>query len=328
MKVLFVSDEFYITHESYNWSGYANRPIVEQMPCETVICCSTEEVRKHAPTADVVLLESLRAVAFRDELLFLNDMPLLTGAFYCDVWRGPYWLDHKLRTDVHISIYKDAAHKSRVEFRDPSIFFWAPPRVHLFNCDVPRDIDIVYWGATAREYPFRRFIYFTLINLIVGGPRHSGHQVTKPNPFLTLAKVELRGQQYTWGHLANKRLSPRYHGPELAELLCRCKLCPTGPPIMKNSSAAVARYIENAAHGVISVTSDIDDKEELGFKHKENIWFTDAEHFISDMTYLLENDDLVERMSVNARELVCARHTVDVRSQELYAFLCEKTGKT
>jgi len=97
---------------------------------------------------------------------------------------------------------------------------------------------------------------------------------------------------------------------------------------MRNSNAACARYIENAAHGVVSVTSDIDDKEALGFKHEENIWFTDAEHFVTDMIYLLENKDLVEKMSINAKELVRARHTVDVRSQELYTFLCEKTGKT
>jgi len=66
----------------------------------------------------------------------------------------------------------------------------------------------------------------------------------------------------------------------------------------------------------------------LGFEHGENIWITDEEHFETDLVYLLENPELVEKMSKNAEELVRTKHTRMIRARELYEFLCEKTGKT
>jgi hypothetical protein len=327
MKVLFVSDEFYARNESYNWTGYANRPLVQSMPCEVIVCCTAGEVRAHASSADVVLLEGFRAVSFRDELLFLNDLPLYIAAFYTDVWRGPHWCDSAIRIDLNICVYRDVAEKSHPKFRDSSVFFWAPPRVDVFDYDLPRDIDVIFWGSSGREYPFRSFVQYALINLVVGSPRRSGREFVKVDSHLTLQKIALRGKMYTWGVLLNKRLSSDYHGPALFELLHRCKLCPTGPPVVNDSNVAVARYIENAACGVVSVTSDLEDKEGLGLRHSENIWFTDAEHFISDMVYLLEHDDVVSLMSQKAKDLVRSRHTVAVRAQELYNRLCDATGK-
>lgn len=321
MKVMFISDELYAKSEVYNWSGYANRPIVDNMPCDTVICCSIDEVWEDISDTDVVLLESLRAVSFRDELTFLNRLPLFIAGFHCDVWRGPLWIEHAIRIDLSISVYKAVALKNTPAFRDESKFLWLPPRVDVFDFDVVRDIDLICWGALGREYHFRKFTRFVINTYVVKKTQKIDH-------WLSLFQLHLKGNDYILAILGGKRLNPDcYYGEKLFKLLYTSKLCPTGPVSQKGIKSVVARYFENAACGVVSITDEMEDQAELGFKHKENIWITDEDHFLDDLIYLLKHDDLVEEMSANAKQLIRERHTIDIRSQQLYQRLCEETGK-
>ena len=321
MKVMFISDELYAKNEVYNWSGYANRPIVDNMPCDTVICCSVDEVYEEISDTDIVLFESLRAVAFRDDLTFLNRLPLFTAGFHCDVWRGPLWIEHQIRIDLSISVYKAVALKNTPAFRDPSKFLWLPPRVDVFDFDVERDIDLVCWGALGREYHFRKFTRSVIENHITKKTQQIDH-------WLRLFDIHLGNNINTQAILGGKRLNSEcYYGKKLFRFLHRCKLCPTGPVFQKGIKSVVARYFENAACGVISISNKMEDQAELGFEHGKNIWITDEDYFLDDLIYLLKHDELVEEMSMNAKQLIREKHTIAIRSQQLYQRLCEEIGK-
>jgi len=302
--------------------------MLERMPCDLTICTSLEEIRQTAPKVDVVMLDLAGWIEFRKELSFLNDLPVVVGGFHLDSWKGPYWCDGPVDVDLYICVYKTVTSKAKQALMDPNKFVWLPPRVDVFDYDLARDVDVVTWGHLGREYIFRLFTFWTLACLNAAGIRRRNPEAIKENPNLRLWPIVLNSEKYIWGDLRAKMLSDVYHGPQLFEFLHRCKLCATGPPVQANSDVPVARYIENAACGVISVTCDIDDKEELGFRHGENIWVTNAENFTKDLTYLLEHPGEVEEMSVNAKALIRERHTIDIRAQKLYKILCEKTGES
>jgi len=328
VKVAFVTNAKLGLNESFRWTGYANGPMIERMPCDVTTCLSLEEVKRIAPNVDVVLLDLAGWIDFRKELTFLNDLPVVVGGFHLDSWKGPFWCDEPVDVDLYICIYKTVTSKAKPALMDPDKYLWLPPRVDVFDYDVPRDIDVITWGHRGREYIFRLFTFWALACLNAAGPRRRNPEAKNVDPYLWLRPIILDGKKYIWADLRVKMAAPAYHGPQLFELLHRCKLCATGPPVQANSDVPVARFIEDAACGVVSMTCDIDDKKELGFVHGQNIWITGVENFANDLIYLLEHPKRVEEISKNAKALVRERHTIDIRAQKLYKVLCEKTGKS
>jgi hypothetical protein len=80
-----------------------------------------QQARSKIKGVDVVLLEGLRAVSFWNELTFINDHDVFVGAFYCDVWRAPFWCDSAVRLDVNISVYREVALKVHHTWNDYNV---------------------------------------------------------------------------------------------------------------------------------------------------------------------------------------------------------------
>jgi hypothetical protein len=326
MKVLFISDPFWVDSEIYNAEGYANAPMLKAMPCELEIATTLQQARAKIKDVDVVLLEGLRAVSFWQELTFINNYDVFVGAFYCDVWRAPFWCDSQVRLDVNISVYREVALKVHKAWNDDN-FLWLPPRVDLFSDNETRPVDIVTWGATGREYPFRNYLYHALAGALVGGPRRDVKPI-KLGAGVTENKIKIAKKERIWHHITGKRLQGPLWGASLMDELSQAKLCPTGPVIQVKIGSVVARFFENAAAGLVSITPDMEDAAALGFVHGENIWFSNAEDFFRDIDHLLgaRSGQRIE-MSQNAVDLIFRRHSVEVRAMELYDYLKEKAGE-
>ena len=326
MKVLFISDPFWIDSEIYNAEGYANMPMLRAMPCELEIATTLQQARAKVKDVDVVLLEGLRAVSFWNELAFINDYDVFVGAFYCDVWRAPFWCDSAVRLDVNISVYREVALKVHPAWNDDN-FLWLPPRVGMFSDNERRYVDIVTWGATGREYPFRNYLYHALSGALVGGPRRNVTPI-KLGAGVTENRVSIAKKERIWHHITGKRLQGPLWGAGLMTELSQAKLCPTGPVIQVKIGSVVARFFENAAAGLVSITPDMEDAEALGFVHGENIWYSNAENFFRDIDHLLgAGADQRAEMSQNATSLIRCSHSTEVRAMELYIYLADKVGE-
>lgn len=325
MRIAYCTVEEYVESASLMASGYANLPMLERMPVDLHICIDIEDVRQCARDMDVILLELPALLDYRHKLGFLNGLPVFVAGFHLDSWKGPFWCDEIVNVDLNICIYREVTLRIKPEIADS--FLWLPPRVQLYDMAEKRDLDVILWGAMGREYTFRNFVFYAMLNLLTAGPRvrhpgikheHDNHVRTEP--------ITLGGKGYRLARIMAKYGQPYCHGAELAEILSRAKVCPTGPPIQINYAAPVARYIENAACGVVALTSDFDEKHDLGFEHGKNVWITTAERFFPDLEYLLTNHDHWLEISQNARALVQERHTVDVRAKQLYEVLKDRTG--
>lgn len=325
MRVLFISDPLFVESAIYNEEGYANLPMLQSMPCDLDVATTADQARHMIGKADVVLLEALRGVAFRDELGFINKADVFVGAFYCDVWRAPFWYRSELNIDLNICVYRAGALKIH-PWKEGKDFLWLPPRVKPVGYVEDRDVDIVTWGAMGREYPFRNFAYQALLQQLIGGPRRNA-QPAKLEAGLTENTVQIRSEKYKWHSITGKRLQGPFYGSKLMTALSRCKVCPTGPVVQNGVGSVVARFFEDAAAGVVSISSKMADAEALGFKHGENIWFSSGERFFTDLDRLLFVDtDLRQAISENAHDFISERHSVSARGLELYNCLVEKTG--
>jgi hypothetical protein len=322
MNILFISDPLYVESEIYNWEAYANLPMLKAMPCELQVATTAKQVQEMIPRADVVLLEGLRAVAFRDQLGFINTHKVFVGAFYCDVWRGPFWYQSPIRIDVNISVYREVALRAHPTWNDNN-FLWLPPRVDAIPYKADREIDIVTWGASGREYPFRNFCYQSLMNALVGGASRKAAPILVA-PSLKSNQVTIGGKQYTWYSVAGKRLQGPFYGPKLMKILSQCRVCPTGPVVQMKVASVVARYFENAAAGVVSLTDAMEDAQALGFVHGETIWQSNSEHFLPDLKMLIEDTELWLDISRKASELIKTRHSIKVRAMQLYEYLTSR----
>lgn len=326
MRILFISDPLFVESEIYNEEGYANLPMLQAMPCELDVATTAEQARQHIKDADIVLLESMRGVSFRDELNFINDHDVFVGAFYCDVWRGPLWYQSPINIDLNICVYREVALKCHAHFKEGENFLWLPPRVKTVPYVEGRDVDIVTWGALGREYPFRNYTFQALLQALEGGPRRDAHPV-RVEPGLVANAVKVKNQKYVWHNLASKRMVGPFYGSKLMDELSRCKLCPTGPVVLHGVGSVVARFFENAAAGVVSIAPLMEDAGGLGFKQMENICFATGENFHDSLDLLLfKRDDLRRKISRNAHRLIMKRHTVSARAEELYDVLVDKTG--
>jgi hypothetical protein len=299
------------------------------MPVELTVCNNAEELRQCIHDVDIVLLELPLLVDYADELQFLNDSSAYVGGFHLDTWKGPFWCDSEIKVDLNICIYREITLRLKPEMETKGDFLWLPPRVQPYIMDMERDYDVTYWGHMGREYPFRLFAFYALINLLSAGARtpdpETRHEYDKS---VRVDNITLNDNQYKFARILSKYGAPRGHGKELSEILHRSKVCPTGPPIQRQFAAPVARYIENAACGVVSLTTEFTEMDDLGFEHGTNIWVTTAEKFYADLERLLTDHDLLGELSTNAKALVMERHSVRIRAQEFYAELCAKTGLT
>lgn len=328
MKVAYATVERLIKNPSLLASGYANLPMIQRMPVDVTICTDAEQLRQCAGDMDVVLLELPGALPYRDDLAFLNELPCYVAGFHLDTWKGPFWCDQSVDVSLNICVYREITLRIKPKVAEKGEFLWLPPRVQVYNMNGERDLDVIYWGHQGREYPFRLYAYYALLNIIAAGPRIPDpgmrHEYKRT---LRLHDISLNGGTYRFGRILSSYGDARCHGKELAEILHRSKICPTGPPIHNRYAAPVARYIENAACGVVSLTTEFDEMEDLGFEHGENIWITTAPDFYNDLGYLLKNDDHRIAMGNNAKAMVEQRHTVRKRSEELYQVLNDRINK-
>lgn len=316
MKIVYIGDRlspqvFYVPYSN----PLMLKPLVKW--CEYVECHTLEEAREQTVDADVVYLENMLAVAFREELHFLNELPLFVCASYCDIWRRPWWGNSAVRIDAHVGVYRDCAKRC---FPWYDSFYWAPMRVHMEDYDVPRDIDMIFWGQWHdHSYNFRRFLVANYVE-----PWTKDMEPEMVSSGLYLYTIEVNGASYRFARLSQHG---DFFGPKFYQLLSRCKIALSGPIHKKGSQCSAGKFFENAAYGAVGISTKFDDSEDLGFEHKRNIWFTNEECFLDDLVYLLDNPSVVEEIAKNGKDLIRARHTEEIRAKELYDFLCEKTGK-
>jgi len=327
MKVLLVTAYgSLMTTEKASWI----RPVVRYLPCDLVECYSTLDVRNHLVSADVILLDSgPRFIPYWEELTFLNKSSVFIGYYPLDPWY-PQKLDGVIRSDVYLVSSLEIMRKYRPQVKH---LFWLPPSVDTQDYLPPRDIDVLFWGTvnypSKTSYPFRSFVVKKLRSCAVG-------ESVEVDPFLSIRDIDVEGCKGRYGFVKStpgmfswnpsaKQFTYGYYGSKLFRLLSRARMCVAGskmPP-----GIPLGKYFENATCGVVTLSNSFAEMEDLGFKHGEHIWITDKDCFLRDLTYLLEHPSLVEEMSRNAKELVGKKHTREVRSRELYKFLCKRTGK-
>lgn len=324
MKVVFVT-----RHEPEITASKAQNSLarVRHLPCEMVECYSANAVKTHAANADFVLLDlGYMHVPYWQQITFLNKLPAQVGRFHVDLWHKQEagapsnWHESTIKIDFRMVAYQTLTKKYRPNWADKT--FWSPHCIDIPDYNIPRDIDILFWGARSNKYPFRAAVYNKLKSVVVGNPK-------KADSFLTLFNVRLGGRIYKlgevkftpnpsiWRYSITKQTEMGYYGQRLFRLLSRSKIAITGPAW----GVPVGKYVEHAACGCVTVSTDFTDRKELGFSHKNNIWLTDKKNFVKDLCYLLEDDAHVLKIATNARELVRTRHTPSVRGRELYEFL-------
>lgn len=313
MKVLFV------TSLSETEIPVAVRPIhmIRHLPCEMVECYTLRDVKAHIGTADVVLLSGYKCIPYQRELKFIHKAQVLTGRVHTDLWNDFVRRD-KANFDVRIVVCKELLLKYKPKWVGRA--HWSPLCIDVQQYQLPRDIDILFWGAVNSFYPFRQLVIRELKSRVVGKP-------TQVDPFLTIRNVSIGDQKYTYAHVRADRARTEeqrmyaYFGFRLYRLLSRARVCCTGPARIR---VPVGKYFEHAACSSVSLSPEFTDSTDLGFVHGETLWFTDGKHFIKDLRYLLENRQVTDRIGQQARDLIQRRHTPEIRAKQLYDFLQRK----
>lgn len=313
MKVLFV------TSLSETEIPVAVRPIhmIRYLPCEMVECYTLRDVKAHIGTADVVLLSGYKCIPYQRELGFIHKAQVLTGRVHTDLWNDFVQRD-KTDFDVRIVVCKELLQKYKPEWTDRT--HWSPLCMNVQQYQLPRDIDILFWGAANGFYPFRQLVIHELKSRVVGKP-------IQVDPFLTIRNVFIGDREYTYAHIkadrarTEKQRMYAYFGYKLYRLLSRSRVCCTGPSKIR---VPVGKYFEHAACGVVSLSPEFTDSTDLGFVHGETAWFTNGVHFIEDLRYLLENRQVTDRIGEQARDLIHNKHTPVIRARQLYEFLQQR----
>jgi len=285
------------------------------LPCEVVECYDAESVYEHGESADVIFLPTLGSSwpPFWNEIAaYIESLPAFVAIFAADPHRTVWhWGGRSIRFDALIPCmftpYKE--HEAELGY-DCKHILWSPWCMDVEDHNIEKDIDVLFWGNPGRpHYPFRNFILRELT-------RYSSLEGVRGQ--LIVNTLTLGGDSYSYVRLPYRNAG--YWGSGLYPLLERAKICCAGSTYIQIPNP---KYIENAACGSLTLTNDFSDREALGFEHGKNIWITDEDSFIEDLTFLLENEGLVTEMSTNARTLIAERHTVEIRARELYAFLQE-----
>jgi glycosyltransferase involved in cell wall biosynthesis len=332
MKVLFVSEDV-AKHLAYRVANFVPRVLC--MPCTVAWAKTNQEVTQYIQGADVILLNRCMHTWWLTDDSPVYKTPIPTARFYLDVWKipglkekvkknpefrtihGTRYADFFRKYDMRISPCKELFEKSCPGWI--SSMFWSPHCIDVQNFDVPKDIDVLFWGNPARRYRIRNEMRRLLESHVSGKPK-------RIDKLLTMYRLVLNGRKYRFALLGYNKRRP-YCGAKLYELISRAKVCCTGPRL-EERGVPVGKFFENAACGTVSLTTDFTDREALGFEHGKNIWISklDLSCFLNDLTYLLEHPNLIDKMSKNAKELIRTRHTPEIRGRELYEFFRERTG--
>lgn len=292
-------------------SQHFNR--IGAMPYEVVECYDAESVYEHGESADVVFLpgaESSWPLFWNDIASYISQLKTFVGIFSIDSYRtvwppGRNAIDFDALFPLMYAAYKE--YETELAYTCDHVF-WSPCCVDVQQSGIERDIDVLFWGNPGLpHYPFRNF---ALCELVKRGSLESIQDE------LILSSLRLNGVEYSQARIPYRNAS--YWGYGLYPALERARICIAGSMLIQ---APHPKYFENAACGCVTITNDFSDRTALGFEHGENIWITDEESFIKDLTYLLENDTLLSQMGANARQLIAERHTVARRALELYSFL-------
>lgn len=358
MKVLFVTKH---TPGIISTKAVRMLRMLEYLPCDLVVCYSVADVYKHIGFADIVLLDFRNYFSYWYDLTFLNKVDVLIAWFYWGLWPECKETVLKMLGAVEVDFFL-ALHNEIIEEYCPQWLertFWCPPNTGTWDFQLSRDIDVLFWGSVGypseKTYPYREFLKKTLESIIT-------REIVRVDPFLTIYGIGIGGHEYRYAFVksipgmrvrgvSKMQLTYGYYGARLYRLLSRTKICCTGP---HRQRVPVGKFFENSACGAVTMGIRFIDDEALGFRHGETIWFTDRKfssfprftatdirfpysaqkvvdstnhNFLEDLVYLLENNDVVRRISEGAKELVRVRHSRQVRAQGLYKFLCRKSRK-
>jgi hypothetical protein len=188
--------------------------------------------------------------------------------------------------------------------------FWSPCCIDVQDHGVDKDIDVFFWGNPgASMYPFRNFVLRELTKYSY--LEHIEDQ-------LIVNTLRLAGSEYSYARLPRENAG--CWGTGLYPMLERARICPTGSAFCH---VPVARYFENAACGVVTLTNDFSDRQELGFMDGVHLVTTAEKKFIVALRWLIQDSEVVEAMASRTRQLIEERHTVAKRAMELYTFLEE-----
>ena len=289
---------------------------------QVVHCYSTEQVKNNIEGTTCIILggRSYSYISFWDELVFLNELDIPIVLYCHDSHTPPLCISpEEIKVDIKVDAlllsckelaldgmqnHKEAS-KGKGRFSWEGLedlpLLWYPPAVDIYQGTI-RDIDIISWGRLSKLYPFR-----CLVNDYISKQQTSIIEDTKP----LLQYLPVKDKQYISFRI---RQLGQYRAKRLYNILIRCKISCTGPSKIKchgsdRSGVAVGKYFENAACGVVSLTPPFTDREELGFVHGENIWFTTPDTWLEDLYYLLENPDILNTLSINGYKLIEERHT-------------------
>jgi len=321
------------------------------MPCTLLHARTHQEVEQYIQDVDVVILNRCKFTGFleRDSSIYsivplagerrTVNAPVPVARFFSDPWYMPRYKARFERSrgfanffreyNIRILPYRELFEQHCPEWIDS--MFWSPRCAYIQDCNVEKDIDVLFWGNTVRQYVIRNTMKALLEKCIVS-------EEEEVDESLVMYRISLNGRTYKLAMLrfrARGRFPcstlPLYRGEKLYKLLSRAKICPAGPRLYPRG-APIGKFFENAACGAVSLTIDFTDRKELGFEHGKHLWITELHrggkipHFLEDLAYLLEHPDLIEEMSKNAKELIRIRHTPVIRGRELYEFLCVKVG--
>ncbi len=303
MQILFL-DNVPITAINNNnlWKPMYIHNRLLKMPCK-VYMEHSKDIEELSKECQIVIMNyGGKGINYRHEITFLNNSNILKMQYHIDPWNAV--AASPIRLDYVITPCKAL-------FKRFNPFFWSPACTNLYPEAAIRDIDIVLWGNINRHYPFRQFIIKQLDSLVVSGP------VIKDKAYYYI--IKLGNREYTYVKVP---LISYFYSTRLYDLLARSKICVTGC----GRNAPHAKYFENAACGGVTLTNSFTDMNDLGFEHGKNLWVTTETMFLTDLQFLLEDNILVNQLSINSRDLIANRHTIDIRAQELYKFFTEVTG--
>lgn len=309
MKIIFA----YVDVLARLWPPAQFREVFRKLPnCEVIECNDFESIKRHAEGTDVFIAAGTAMLPLsreqQHELMALFSGKALIMNTSLDPWESkqPYYSD--MPWDFTTCFSKEKWTELR-----PYETHWLPNACDVRDYDCERDIDILVWGFVMYKYPFRMFIKDKLTPLLEGNGE-------KLDECLTTYPIRIGDKRYKYAILER---GAKYYSEELYKLISRTRICPTGPTGYR---IPLGKYVENAACGAVTMTVDFSDREELGFRHKQNIWLTNEESFLGDLQYLLENPNIVDQMGCKAKELVRNKHTTTIRAQEFYRCLCQKKG--
>jgi len=302
---------------------------MDYMPCTLLRARTNQDIARYMSEADVIFLNSTshtRWVA-EDSPIYRVGVPV--GRIFGDVWglpqlekyrnmkkfrskTGTLVADHFRHYDYRVCTCQALFREFCPEYVDT--MFWSPHCVDVQNFDVPKDVDVLIWGALGTSADRRRVKNLLMKHVVAPGRQYDAARL--------IYKIALGGRKYTLVWLRSH--GEVYRGSKLYRMISRAKVCCTAPV----HQAPVGKYFENAACGSVTLTLKFTDREALGFEHGKNIWISSLGSYLKNLRFLLEHDALVKEMSRNAKELICTRHTPEIRGKELYEFFKRLTGKT